>query len=429
MCIAILSPKGTQITAQQFRNSWDNNFHGGGFMYNDDQNKLHVVKEMKNCEKLYKKYVAANKKYPNATFVIHFRISNRGVISRENCHPFKVSNQLGFVHNGTITAMGTDERYSDTNLFNKHILRKMPQVDIDYLDNPAIQTVFGDFVGHSKLVFLDNEGKATIINEQKGTWEDDGMWYSNDSHKRVKNEVDMGGKKVSRQELAKMQGGNGGISTEIATASRNSRNWAWDGSKVGIGYKSNAHFDENSEDYGRLNGNTFDLHNADETTIGDLKARVGNSRPSTFGVGYEVSDGGKTCSCCGAHTVVGELLSEDGECMECVSQEEAATIAAMAVEDGGIVQYFADGSVVVDQSMIEEAHAEEEGDEIVECDGCLEVVWKKDLTKVEGWNTCLCSNCLSSAVEQGFLEAEDYPQVKVKDKDAMELLFPQDLES
>ena len=115
MCIAILSPKGTQITAQQFRNSWDNNFHGGGFMYNDDQNKLHVVKEMKNCEKLYKKYVAANKKYPNATFVIHFRISNRGVISRENCHPFKVSNQLGFVHNGTITAMGTDERYSDTN--------------------------------------------------------------------------------------------------------------------------------------------------------------------------------------------------------------------------------------------------------------------------------------------------------------------------
>lgn len=398
-------------------------------MYNDDQDKLHVVKEMKDCEKLYKKYVAANKKYPNATFVIHFRISNRGVISRENCHPFKVSNKLGFVHNGTIHPMGTDDRYSDTNMFNKHILRKMPQVDIEYLDNPAIQTVLGEFVGHSKLVFLDNEGNATIINEQKGKWEDDGIWYSNDSHKRVKNEVDMGGKKVSRQELAKMQGGNGGKSTAIATHTRNERNFAWNGSESSIGYRRDSYFDENSKDYGRLNGSTFDLHNADETTIGDLKARVGNSRSSTVGVGYEVSDGGKTCSCCGANTAAGELLSENGECMECVSQEEAANIAAMAVQDGGVVQYLADGSILVEQETLDEFYVghEEEEDEIVECDGCLEITYKSKLTKVEGWNTCLCSNCLSAAVEQGFLEADDYPQVNVKEKDVMELLFPQDL--
>jgi hypothetical protein len=426
MCIAILSPKGTQITAQQFRNSWDNNFHGAGFMYNDDQDKLHVVKEMEDCDKIYKKYVAANKKYPNATFVIHFRISNRGVISRENCHPFKVNNQLGFVHNGTVVPMGKNDRYSDTNMFNKHILRKLPQVDIKYLRNKAIQQVLGEFVGNSKLVFLDNEGNATIIKEHKGSWGEDGMWYSNDSHKRVKNEVDMGGKKVSRDELAKMQGSS--RSTGIANNYRNNRNWAWNGSETGIGYKSNARFDENSEDYGRLNGNTYDLHRADDRTIGDLKARVGKSSPSTVGVGYEVSNGGKTCSCCGTHTVAGELLSEDGECMECVTQEEAANIAAMAVNDGGIVQYFADGSIVVDQSMIEEAYDEEEEDEIVECDGCLEIVYESQLTKVEGWNTCLCPKCLSSSVEQGFLDAEDYPQVNVKNKDAMELLFPQNLE-
>ena len=413
MCIAILCPKGKQITAQQFRNSWDNNFHGAGFMYNDDNDKLHVVKEMEDCDKIYKKYVAAVNKYPNATFVLHFRISNRGVISRENCHPFKVSNKLGFVHNGTITPMGSDERFSDTHLFNTQILRKLPQVDIKYLSNKAIKAVLGDFVGYSKLVFLDNKGNATIINEHNGTWEKDGIWYSNDSHKRVKNDVDMGGKLVPRSQLSNSSG----------SGWNNSSRFRWDGQRT-IGYESR-YYDESSKDYGRLNGSTLDLHSADDKTIGDIKASVGkvHTKSSVTPSNYSVSDGGKTCKTCGAHTVEGELMSEDGECMECVSQEEAIAIASAAVEDGAVLEYYTDGSIVVDDF---EDDFEEDEDEIVECDGCLEVHYQSDLTKVEEWNTCLCPNCLSSCVEQGFIDKDKYGVKEVKETDPLVLLYGDD---
>lgn len=401
MCIAILSPKGTEITAQQFRNCWDNNYNGAGFMYNDDDNKLHVVKEMDSFERIYKKYKALNKKFPNATFVLHFRISTHGVINKSNCHPFKVNNELGFVHNGVIAAVDKNTKYSDTNMFNRQILRKLPQVDVAYLSNPAVKTVLGEFIKHSKLIFMNNLGEATIINEHKGDWEEDGIWYSNTSHKRVKNTVDYGGETLTREELRERQGGSSpSTGTGIVhggSAGYNSRYYDDKGNFIG-GRLDNLH--------DRLD-NLHDSDPYDFSAQSAQNARIGKQYGLYEGSNYIVSDGSIACECCGIHTLTGELMSADKECLECVSAEKAIAICSAAESDGAILD-DACGTVVADQSTLDfgdSAESVDDGEELVECSYCTSVVKKKDSTHLADWECTLCKSCTNDFVENEALPA------------------------
>lgn len=322
MCIAILSPKGTRITEEQFNNCWENNNNGAGFMYNDNDNKLHVVKEMDDCEKIYNKYKNKRNQFPNATFLIHFRISTHGVINRANCHPFKVSNKLGFIHNGQIKHVDDHDLYSDTNMFNRQILRKLPHVDIDYLNNPAVNSIMGNYIGYSKLVFMDNFGNTSIVNEDKGTWEDDGIWYSNDSHKSVKSYVDYGGTKVSKNSL------RGGSSYGY-----------------GSGYDSKYSYYGNGGGYhswswNRMGDSSIGYKNEDEEVVTTEK---------TDDKGYKISNGMDCCSSCGIQLLDNEVISEKGECLECVSQEKSASIIASAVADGCILNDVCGTSIIGDK--------------------------------------------------------------------------------
>jgi hypothetical protein len=374
MCIAILCPKGTEITAQQFRNSWDNNYNGAGLMYNDDNNKLHVVKEMEDCDKLYKKYVSLVKKHPNATFVLHFRISNRGVINRANCHPFKVNSELGFVHNGTILSVDKDDKMSDTNIFNRSILRKLPHVDVNFLSNGAVQSILGDFIGRSKIVFLDNAGDYAILNEEDGYWEE-GIWYSNDSHDKVSDYVDMGGERVHRSR----------INTDGTLKEYSSNNHAGYGSQRSIGYQWGWEDDYN---WNGGRGRISDLHSSSEAS----NASVGNSYPKDPVDIYKIADGTEKCPCCQAHIGEDELLNSSGECMECLSEVEAADVAAAAVEDGFMLKGWADGSVKV------------EGGETVECDACREATPTNNIAYIGEWSCSLCPSCKKDLIEQELIE-------------------------
>jgi predicted glutamine amidotransferase len=379
MCIAILCPQGTQITAQQFQNSWDNNYNGAGFMYNDDNNKLHVVKEMEDCDKLYKKYVKLVSKYPNATFVLHFRISNRGVINRENCHPFKVSNELAFVHNGTITSVDKDDKRSDTNIFNRQILRKLPNADIKFLNNSAVKGVLEEFIGYSKIIFLDNNGQYALLNENDGYWEE-GIWYSNDSHDTVSDYVDMGGTRVHRSRInpdgtlkpEKTYGGYGGYgsgSSSVGYRSQNyyGRGWNWE------------------DDYDWSDKSTTNSKVKETSKELDLTGTEAN---------YQIADGSEKCKCCEAEIGKYEILSVDGECMECVSEMEAIAITEAVVNDGYILHDFSDGSV----------RAERE--ESAECDGCLETNKVSSLKYVSGWQCSLCPKCMDDMKKEGLIDDE-----------------------
>lgn len=175
MCIAIFKPKKAHITRKQLLNCWTNNPDGMGVMWIAG-NEIQVYKEMNSFRAFYKTIRSVD-----ADLVIHFRIATSGQINTKNCHPFKINNQLGFVHNGVITKMNAkegDDR-SDTMLFRDRVLK---QIEPELIYNPAVQTMLSDYIGYSKLIFLDAKNmRYLILNEQLGHWKD-GIWFSNKSY-------------------------------------------------------------------------------------------------------------------------------------------------------------------------------------------------------------------------------------------------------
>ena len=127
----------------------------------------------------YTAYKMANEKAPDRPFIIHFTIGTHGEKTVYNCHPFYVNKNLVFIHNGIIQGVGTDVKKSDTQLFNDKVLKRLPK---GWESNDAIRELISNYIGYSKLVFLNVAGDVYIVNEKLGNWLD-GIWYSNMSYK------------------------------------------------------------------------------------------------------------------------------------------------------------------------------------------------------------------------------------------------------
>lgn len=177
MCIAILNTKKAgRLPKSQIKNSWDNNDMGAGLLWNY-KNKLNVFKTYEYDEYIEKyNELRDNKEIGN--IVLHFRIATSGYKGEHNLHPFLVNDKLGFVHNGVIKGLG-NKQFSDTYEFND-MLKKFQH---NFLACDMSKYFISEYIGHSKLVFLDINDKYTIINEELGKWVD-GNWYSNDSYKQ-----------------------------------------------------------------------------------------------------------------------------------------------------------------------------------------------------------------------------------------------------
>lgn len=182
MCIAIYTPAGKVLPRTTLETCFENNDDGCGFAYINTSHtevKKIFVKKTLDFEIFYRQYQRATRVNPDSPFLIHFRIKTHGTISKENCHPFMVQDDLVFIHNGMISGVGYDKEKSDTRLFNEKILQQLPE---GWQFNEAVQTLIEDFINASKLVTMDVEGDIQIFNEQKGNWVD-GCWYSNTSYK------------------------------------------------------------------------------------------------------------------------------------------------------------------------------------------------------------------------------------------------------
>jgi hypothetical protein len=191
MCIAILNKQG-QIGSIQLENSWKNNNEGGGLMWVQD-GKLQTFKTYKynDFEDMY----FSLRSNPNiGNVVLHFRIATSGFKNPINLHPFLVNEDLGFVHNGIISGLGTAE-HSDTYQFNE-LLQKLPT---DFLSNESIVHFISEYITSSKLIFLDSQDNYCIMNEKFGHWDkEQDNWFSNDSYKSYNDWVYFGNTKVSR---------------------------------------------------------------------------------------------------------------------------------------------------------------------------------------------------------------------------------------
>lgn len=180
MCIAIIKPKYKSISKDLLHRCWKNNPNGAGFMFSENE-KLVVKKGYMKWETFWNDYnIEQNKKGLKFDMVIHFRISTSGGITPENTHPFMVNKNLAMVHNGIISNCEVlNSNKPDTQNFIENILQKLPD---NFLRNDVLVELISGYINASKLVFMDNNGKIDIINEQLGKWEN-GIWYSNDTYK------------------------------------------------------------------------------------------------------------------------------------------------------------------------------------------------------------------------------------------------------
>ena len=195
MCIAILNcKKGGRLPQSQIQNSWDNNDMGAGLLWNKN-GKLNVFKTYE-YEEYLEKYNSLRDDKSIGSIVLHFRIATSGYNGEHNLHPFLVNDKLGFVHNGVIAGLG-NKKFSDTYEFND-MLKKYKH---DFLNCEMSKFFISEYMGRSKLIFLDNKDKHTIINEELGKWSS-GNWYSNDSYKEYNDYVYYGNQKVTKGAVA-----------------------------------------------------------------------------------------------------------------------------------------------------------------------------------------------------------------------------------
>ncbi len=196
MCIAILNTKGTTLKRKTLNNCWENNGDGAGILYIDNYNQLQTFKTLDSFDEFYENYISIKQTFGSRNILLHFRISTHGTINKENCHPFIVDDNVGFIHNGMISNVPDSVQYSDTNMLNRTLLQKLkPGFD---QDDDALDFLMSLIGNGNKLVFLNKDNDWSIVNESAGHWHL-GCWFSNDSYKQVNNWYDFGGVKKKKK--------------------------------------------------------------------------------------------------------------------------------------------------------------------------------------------------------------------------------------
>lgn len=174
MCIAIMKPKGIEISKEILKTCSEANKDGCGYAYVKD--KTIYIKKFMKFDDFYKSY-KEDKDYSN--MLIHFRIATHGKVEVNNCHPFKLNDRMALIHNGVISGYGDRENKTDTKDF---IDKVIGNISWKLWKNPSYRELVGKAIGYSKLVILDINDNTYIINENNGSW-DEGVWYSNNSYK------------------------------------------------------------------------------------------------------------------------------------------------------------------------------------------------------------------------------------------------------
>ena len=191
MCIIIAKSKENRLpTKEELRNSFERNNDGGGFMY-VDKGQVVIDKGYMTFDNFYKRFKELKAKYnnfENKSLVIHLRIGTSGTNTRENTHPYIITNRvdllhktyiksdIGIAHNGVITdytPTNSKHNINDTQLFigtylyplyinykdfykNKYIVKgieKITNSKFAILNSKDELYLIGDFITNDNLSF------------------------------------------------------------------------------------------------------------------------------------------------------------------------------------------------------------------------------------------------------------------------------------
>ena len=198
MCIAIYSPKGTDIPCEDYlKASWEENPDGAGFAFNTNQNQVKIVKGFMKWESFWEAFqkYSREQNFKDRGVLIHFRVQTHGGVNPECTHPFPIVDDEGclqkleylspyaVIHNGIISLTSFDARnktkMSDTMVFIQKYLTKIASYK-NWFENPKTFELIYDLI-ESKMAILRGDG--TISATYGFEKDEDGNYYSNQSYK------------------------------------------------------------------------------------------------------------------------------------------------------------------------------------------------------------------------------------------------------
>lgn len=192
MCIIVYKPAGFGLpSTETLRICWENNPHGAGLMWADGE-KVHVRKGYMSWDAFEDALdeVAEGIDVVSTPMALHFRIATHGAIVPGCCHPFavkdsfdrmrqtKIAADVGFMHNGTLSGLDTDDDTSDSMAFAKAVLVPLKSMCEDFLSDDRALRVIESSTQGSRFLLMAKDGKVRTF----GRWvEQDGILYSNEN--------------------------------------------------------------------------------------------------------------------------------------------------------------------------------------------------------------------------------------------------------
>lgn len=186
MCLLLVASPGSTPSKKDLQTSACNNPHGFGYAIIAG-GKLITGKGM-SARKVINEFLELRKQYPNGYAMFHARYATHGVKNELNCHPFKVGSDehTYLAHNGVLDIkINNGDKRSDTRVFAEDTLPKLGGVTA--LDDDNVVKMIEKWAGGNKIAILtlnpDAQFDCYIINEDLGHWDNQGIWWSNNTYK------------------------------------------------------------------------------------------------------------------------------------------------------------------------------------------------------------------------------------------------------
>lgn len=178
MCVAIYLPAGESISNKTLKQCYAANPHSIGYMFATEG--LLIVQKFMAYPEFLAAFRAQRERHTETDFVIHFRIASSGEIDLDNCHPFHISQDVAFCHNGILDDCYGDKKRNDTRHFSDDVLAPLVRTyGYDILFQPAMRELIEGNIGyHNKFIFMDATGRVAICNEYAGFLIGE-TWFSN----------------------------------------------------------------------------------------------------------------------------------------------------------------------------------------------------------------------------------------------------------
>lgn len=177
MCLLVKQPAATSFTDDFLKDVYSKNSDGFGVMYAEG-GKVHVFKCLPANAQEFVDFYRAHADGKDCVW--HARMQTHGDIDMDNCHPYKVTDDIWMAHNGVLSSGNdADTTRSDTWHFIRNILAPSLKADPNLmLDDNWVRFV-GSVIGSSnKFGFVRSDGKIAIVNEKSGV-NFVGAWLSN----------------------------------------------------------------------------------------------------------------------------------------------------------------------------------------------------------------------------------------------------------